>query len=214
MIADWTVDVGPESAVMVLPWEGWVDLRRDVLADRQAPWPAERAAELPEAARYPELLRLLEAGNGRHTWTAKVDVFAVTREEVDPEIAELGAAATACGLCSYLDLLSADGLEGFAAFEQAAREAAAALRRMALPLAATVEIVVRPAQLYDRQTFGWTVYAAGFGADEAGARAAWSRAAELALEAAVESIARADEALGAARTGRLCAAAAATTTGE
>ena len=158
---------------------------------------AERAATLTEVAQYPELLRLLEAGNRRHTVTAKVDVFPMTREEVDPEIAEAGLELSACGLCSYLDLVPtrADCFREFAAFEQVARNVAAALNDLplsspaALPLLAVAEVVVRPAQLYDRQTFGWTLYAAGFGAGEVSARSAWSAAAALVLETAMQKIA-------------------------
>jgi hypothetical protein len=198
MIADWTVDVGPESPMIVLPWEGWIDLR----SDADAAWPAERAARLTEAAQYPELLQLLEAGNRRHTATAKVDVFPVTREEVDPEIAEAGLEASAHGLCSYLDLVPtrADCFREFAAFEQVARNVAAALNDLPLsspvapPLLAVAEVVVRPAHLYDRQTFGWTLYAAGFGADEVGARNAWFAAATLILDTAVQKIAGAESA--------------------
>ena len=174
MIADWTVDIGPNSPRIVLPWEGWVDLRAGAFA--------EAARSLPEVRAFPELEPLLRAASGEHTSTAKVDVFPVSREEVDPEIAEAGEEQTASGLGSYLDVVltptsaTAAAFRGFAAFEQVARAAAAGLRDTGPPLAYT-EIVLRAARLYDRETFGWTLYATGFGPDAEAARIAWSAAA-------------------------------------
>ncbi len=168
MIADWTVDVGPGSPSIDVPWPGWVDLRSR----------PELAAGLPEAALYPELLPMLHQAA---LLTSKVDVFVVTRDEVDPELAEGEPdEGTAHGLGSYLDCLC--GLLPFDAAERTARAAVQQLRTV--PLArAVVEIVIRPARLYDGETFGWTLYAIGFGPSEYEARRRWSEAARAALDA-------------------------------
>ena len=168
MIADWTVEVGPDSPTIDVPWPGWVDLRSH----------PELAAGLPEAALYPELLPLLHRAA---LLTSKVDVFAVARDEVDPELVEGEPdEATTHGLGSYLDCLG--GLLPFDAAERTARAAVARLRTVPFPRA-VVEIVIRPARLYDGETFGWTLYAIGFGPSAHEARRRWSDAARAALDA-------------------------------
>ena len=185
MIAEWTVEIGPECPWIELPWEGWVDLGDEIAAARG----------LSEVRAYPELALLLQSANGEQTRTAKVDVFPVSREEVDPEIAEVGTAQTAFGLGSYLDvvLARADALSGFKAFEAVAQAAAAALREPGLPLGYVeyVEIVLRQARLYDRETLGWTLYAVGFGADALAARAAWVAAAAAVVQSFTRAVAQA-----------------------
>ncbi len=176
MIADWTVDVGPESPLIAVPWEGWIDLRLHAGTLLSIP-------NLPEVRAYPELGDLLQSANTAEISTSKVDVFPVTREEVDPEIAESGQEQTAAGLGSYLDLVAIDPgrFVAFEDFERVAREAARTLSRTNLPLCCA-EVVVRPARLYDRNTFGWTLYAVGFGPDEQAARATWSQAATVLVD--------------------------------
>ena len=185
MIAEWTVEIGPECPWIELPWEGWVDLRGEIAA----------AHGLSEVRAYPELAPLLQAANGEHTRTAKVDVFPVSREEVDPEIAEAGEEQTAFGLGSYLDVVPAraDALGGFKAFEGVAQAAAAGLRETGGPpgYVEYVEIVLRQARLYDRETLGWTLYAVGFGADARAARTAWVAAAGAAVRSLTHAVAQA-----------------------
>ncbi len=172
MIADWGVEAAAESPVIELPWPGWVDLRAH----------PERA--LPEMQAWPELAGVLRALNQPGLLTSKVDVFPVTRDDADPELAEAGLAETACGLGSYVDCLR--GPAGFAVCEQVARTAVARLRSEPLPCAAA-EIVIRPARLYDEGAFGWTLYALGFGPDEREARARWAEAALRVAECFAQS---------------------------
>ena len=187
MIADWTAEAGAESPHIVVPWEHWTDLRDLVPgAANQEAWIAER---IPEARDYPELVPLLLAANSGDLFTAKVDVFPVLREEADPEIGEAGVEATAFGLGSYLDVvtLRLDVFTGFADYEQAARNTVRLLRESRQELCAA-EIVLRPARLYDNDTFGWTVYALGFGSDESEARRRWAQALHATLAALHDSI--------------------------
>lgn len=178
MIADWTVEIGPESPEIVVPWEGWIDLSRIDL-NRLDP-SGSGTSGIGEAVAYGELVPLLAHANSSAMLSSKVDVFPVTREEVDPEIGEAGPVATACGLGSYLDLLLRKPTPGFQAFEQLAREAVRQLAQVELPLAC-VEIVVRPARLYDEDTFGLTLYSMGFGPNAQAARAVWQHAAAAAV---------------------------------
>jgi hypothetical protein len=180
MIADWTVEIGPGCPVIELPWPGWVDLC--------AGSPQASAAGLTEVQAYPELAGLLCSANQGKFATAKVDVFPVDRSEADPEIAEHPAERTACGIGSYLDLVwLGEGVEPpFSAFEVVARAVSGLLGDVSLPLG-TAEIVVRAAHLYhqevSRDTFGWTLYAVGFGPDVAAARLHWGRAADAVVAA-------------------------------
>ncbi len=162
MIADWGVEAGADSPAIEVPWAGWVDLR------------AYPGSDLSEVQAWPELAGVLRVLNEPGLLTSKVDVFPITREEADPELAEAGLAATACGLGSYVDCLR--GPDSLPECERVARAAVARLASVREERAAA-EIVIRPARLYDEGAFGWTLYALGFGADTAAARAAWARAA-------------------------------------
>ncbi|HEY0786895.1 MAG TPA: hypothetical protein VGD62_13585 [Acidobacteriaceae bacterium] len=182
MIADWTVEVSALSPWIDVPWEGWVDL----CGARGAPdcaWHEERARALSEVEAYPELLRILECANGADTFTSKVDVFPVGASEVDPEISEAGEAGSRCGLGSYVDLVAARGdlFCTFARCEALARSTARALGAIECP-GSCVEIVLRPARVFGREGFGWTIYTMGFGPDEVSARVTWARAAQVAVE--------------------------------
>ncbi len=257
MIADWTVDAGLESPRIVVPWEGWVDLRCGTQTGTAArAEAAARARGLSEVQACPELGELLAAANTASMVTVKVDVFPVSHEEVDPEVFEVswqmdesGALLehTLTGFGSYLDVVLAAGLvpalpsaflpaptsalpsaslpglsglsglsallpalptllpglsglsappsEAFPYFEQVARSAVRILELAEYRLACA-EIVVRPAQLYDRDTFGWTLYAIGFGADEIAARSAWAPAAASLVAALEQAIGETAESTG------------------
>ncbi len=183
MIADWTVDIGPDSPMIVVPWEGWVDPRAGLHPLTGAGQTLDVLEMLPEVRAYPELLVPMQRMNRLNCLTSKVDVFSVTRDDADPEIAEAGELETAHGLASYLDVLTVrhDVFSEFADFERLARKTAAALKQcLDLPLS-SAEIVLRPARmryarLGDVSTFGWTLYAMGFGETEAQARERWSNA--------------------------------------
>ncbi len=183
MIADWSVDVGALRPSIDVPWEGWVDLSdlstQDLLLER-----------LPEVQQFPELRALLRKANGSKQFlTSKVDVFPVTLDDADPEIAEAGEAQTRFGLGSYLDLLTPriDLVADFAAFEAMARRAVMGLKPLGTATM-SAEIVVRAASVAGRSTFGWTAYALGFGASESAARKCWEEAAMIVLDSMVQSL--------------------------
>ncbi len=173
MIADWTVEVGPDSAWIEVPWEGWVDLRPSVDEIQPARWD-EPARSLPETQAYPELAKLLRLANGVHTVSSKVDVFPVCAGEVDPEIVEMGERETRFGLGSYLDVVPfrSCNLGGFEDFEALARSSAVRLDKIEMP-GCCAEIVIRPARLDGEPTYGFTLYAMGFGPTGAEARERW-----------------------------------------
>ena len=174
MIADWTVELGGDASTIDVPWPGWVDLHWD------RRWHSDLARPFPEVRSYPELEALLSLANYGHTRTSKVDVFPVSRDEVDPEIAEAGMEETAYGLGSYVDLVIVQTAvcSSFPECEALARTVTRRLQQTPLPLA-MAELVLRPAHLYDKQLFGWTLYAMGFGSSQQAARAHWIQAATL-----------------------------------
>ncbi len=177
MIADWTVEAGNSSPSIDVPWEGWTDLRWTQGGGPD--WDVIRAGSLAECQAYPELLEVLKPLNWLNTATSKLDVFPVTTDDADPEIAEAGEVATRYGLGSYLDLFAIQGdiFEQFEDFESIARSTSARLNRGGDTQGlAAAEIVIRPAHIYSHATFGWTLYAMGFGPSAEAARACWHAA--------------------------------------
>ena len=175
MIADWTVDLGPDSPVIEVPWAGWIDLRPLF----QEASHQDDALGLTELALYAELRDPLRILNSSLSLTSKSDVFSIARHEVDPELTEsAGEAATAFGLCSYIDCVPTSSTmpDTFAAFELIARNTVATLGNSPCQ-GAGAEIVLRPARLYGKQKYGWTLYAFGFGANQAHARESWAQVA-------------------------------------
>ena len=184
MIADWTVEAGPESPSIDVPWAEGIDLhwcwRSMADPDANQEYLSFRKLEaLPEVRTYPELRSILRMANGMNTLTSKVDVFPLTRDEVDPELSEVfRPEQTAFGLGSYLDCHSEHSRFhqcGITPFECVARAASRYLQHLPA-LAGGAEIVIRPARLYDEEAFGWTLYAFGFGSTDLEARTIWSRA--------------------------------------
>jgi len=202
VIADWSVEVGQDCPSIDVPWEGWLDLRPDLrpdpIADERSPGSEgpDAASTLAEAQLYPELLDLLKLANSGALFTSKVDVFPVSREDADPEIAEAGEPATRFGLGSYVDLAIDPPklplhpeLSQFAHFEPLTRMLAAKLGKIELSGICSAEIVLRPAHLFGRESFGWSVYTMGFGPTEAAAREVWARAVAASLIAIAAELA-------------------------
>ena len=175
MIADWSVEAGPESPSIDVPWDGWINLFWD-RSIPALPWQEELALALPEVQLYPELVPILMMQNSLNHFTSKVDVFPVNWNDVDPEIAEACPPAAAIGLGSYIDVVNAvpGRFLKFKDFEAVARTAAQKLARVG-DFPGGAEIVIRPASLGGRPSFGWTLYAYGCGTDAAEARAAWGK---------------------------------------
>ncbi len=179
MNADWSVEAGADSPSIDVPWEGWVNLFWD-RSNAALPWQEALALALPEVQRYPELLPILMLLNSLNHFTSKVDVFPVTRDDIDPEFAEACPPAAHVGLGSYIDVLYArpGSYLHFEEFEAIARATSKTLASVS-HTSGFAEIVIRPASLGGRTSFGWTLYAFGFGTDAAEARSAWHLACGL-----------------------------------
>jgi hypothetical protein len=181
METDWSVAAGADDPVIEAHWSdaasglAWVDLRVD--AETQS----ARIAALPEAAASPSMVKALVLLNAPHglLMTTKCDRWQMSDEERAELADALDGPVAACGFGSYIDLLMAHAvpISDFLMHEEWARTAA---RRCAvLPIDnARVELVVRPAHNNAVWGYGLTMYCYAGGADERGAKEAWSRAIE------------------------------------
>ena len=167
MEADWEIDAGPDAPSIVVPWEGFVELRGNAHQAMQ---------KIPEAADHPALGEALVQLNSAASplLTSKCDVWELSSEEVDPY--EFGSSPenSGCGFASYIDLLLVDP-DKFVSFdyhELIARHLTERLRARELK-DCRVDLVVRPATVDTADGFGVTLYTAGCGSDQSTAYAAW-----------------------------------------
>lgn len=181
MEADWAVEIGPELPVIDGAWEGFVDLRSSPGA----------VGNLEEVRLYPALsdALLILNGAGSQVFTTKCDVWMVPGEEIDPDEFSATGETTRVGVVCYIDVLERDGarFQSFELHKQQARGIAAALRGADLR-GSRVDIVVRRAHLVEHSGFGLTLYAAGCGAAQADAIAAWQAALGAAVAATISAV--------------------------
>ena len=180
MEADWAVEVGPEMPTIVVPWEGFVDLRQNT-------WTASE--DIPESAGHSSLRQALIVLNSGESpvFTSKCDVWPLDGNELDPD--EFGARSehAQSGFASYIDVVACDSalLSSFEYHEFLVRRITEELRSLGI-LNGRVDLVIRPAMIDPLQGFGVTIYAAGCGTEKATAYRAW----EAVLEAAVNATMR------------------------
>src|SRR5215469_15130306 len=100
MEADWAAEAGSDLPSIVVPWEGFLDLRHNRSA----------VEHLEEAVAHPALSEALLALNsqGSFVFTSKGDVWELTRSEIDPD--EFGTCHEEAleGFASYIDILQRD----------------------------------------------------------------------------------------------------------
>ena len=183
MEADWSDEIGPGLPCIDGSWEGFIDLRA-------APGAVDSVSE---ATKFPALRAALLALNSANSpvFTTKCDTWTLAGEDIDPY--EFGASADQArtGFASYIDILERDAAR-FASFtfhEQRVRELTAHLRAINLENA-RVDFVLRAALVQDRSGYGLTLYAAGCGADDASAYAAWKQVLTAASAATIATAAQ------------------------
>ncbi len=179
MEADWAVEVGPDLPSIVVPWDGFVALRSN---------PSLLVRKIFEANSNPPLCEALTQLNANPSplLTSKCDVWQLNPEKVDPD--EFGSRPedARCGFASYIDILLIDP-ERFPFFE--CHEAM--VRRLTERLRAhelancRVDLVVRSAMVRTTSGYGVTLYAAGCGADQPTAYAAWRSVLHAAVNATI-----------------------------
>lgn len=178
MEADWSVEIGPGLPVIDVAWNGFVDLR-------SLP---ERIAAIEEARRHPAIREALLALNtgGSPVFTTKCDCWTLDNNEIDPDEFATSRETAHTGFASYIDVADIEPgrFASFELHEQQARTIASALHMVDL-LQGRVDVVVRAAVLREQNGFGLTLYAAGCGATEADARAAWQAVLSAAAAATI-----------------------------
>lgn len=165
MEADWSVEIGPGLSCIDASWAGFVDLRT-----------SPHGIDTLEEARHHALRTALVEFNANNSpvSTSKCDTWVLAGEEIDPD--EFGASVNNArvGFASYIDVQERDATQ-FSSFEfneQRARYLVNHLRLL-VEQHGRVDIVLRAAVTKERSGYGFTLYAAGCGADEATAYTAW-----------------------------------------
>ena len=178
METDWAAEVGPDLPSIVVPWEGFLDLRSNSFA----------VEFLEEASAHPALREALLALNFKNSlvFTSKCDLWKLTRPEIDPY--EFGAHDEEArdGFASYIDILQR-GHAKFSSFdfhERWARALTTQLRSANCPNG-RVDLVIRPARVDASSGYGLTLYAAGCGPDNPTAYASWEAVLRTAVTATI-----------------------------
>jgi hypothetical protein len=186
MEADWSVEIGKELPVIAVPWEGFVDLRKDIA----------RIREISEAVCTPSLAEALVRFNApqSHLFTTKCDRWLLAADEIDALEFDAKAEDTRAGIACYVDVISRrDSLfSSFTAHEKWSRATVKALRAIALPQC-RLDFVVRPAVIDNLEGFGITFYVAACARNQEAARPIFEAALNHAIAATIETSAIAGE---------------------
>ena len=183
MEADWLVEIGPDLPVIDVAWNGFVDLRSS----------PDKVDTIEEARRHSairEVLLGLNAG-GSPVFTTKCDYWTLDEAEIDPDEFAASRETARCGFASYIDVVDRD-LGRFASFkfhECLGAQLSSDLHTVDL-LQGRVDLVVSAAVRDSQSGFGITIYAAGCGASEADAYAAWEAVLGSAVAATIAAAAQ------------------------
>lgn len=190
MEADWSVEIGADLPVIAVPWDGFVDLRRNPAAD---------VDYIGEAVAHPALARALETLNAMTSpaFTSKCDCWVAPADEIDPFEFDATRDEAQQGIACYIDIIARnpDLVASFIAHETWVRTAALALRMVALQRA-RADFVVRRALVNQRDGFAITLYAAACGESEAAAYITLESALNHAITATIQAATRASSSIG------------------
>jgi hypothetical protein len=186
MEADWSVEIGADLPMIVVPWASFIDLRLEPAA----------AYHLQEAVAIPALAQALTQLNQEPSaiFTSKCDFWPIGTSEIDP----LEFAATPenakHGIACYIDIIARDEslFTSFPAHEVLARSIVDELRGVELTQG-RVELVIRPAIVDEHEGFAFTLYVAACGLTEDAARAIFKSALEAATPITMKQAATAGE---------------------
>jgi hypothetical protein len=181
MEADWSVELGADDPVIVVPWQplpggaaaGFVDLRAR----------PESVREIEEARDLPALRFALESLNGSNSglWTAKCDAWVRGGDgggsEIDPWEMEATEDEAKLAAGSYIDILALDteARGSFAIEERWIRRLAEESRHRALRCTRT-DFVLRSAEIHGVPGFGVTWFVEGCGRTPELAKRKWAEA--------------------------------------
>ena len=186
MEADWSVEVGADLPTIVVPWEGFVDLRRDLLL----------VSEIEEAVVTPELAQALIKLNQKTSpvFTSKSDLWFLLAEEIDPFECDAAREEAKQGISCYIDIIARNAqlFSSFQAHEVWVRSATQEMCQAKLRQA-RVEFVIRAAEVDGCEGYAVTLYVASCGATETTARGIFHTALETAVAITMKLAATAGE---------------------
>lgn len=179
MEADWSVEVGPDLPMIVVPWEGFVDLRRD----------PSLAFGLSEAANAPTLTQSLIRLNQENSliFTSKCDLWLLSADEIDPLEFDAKNVDAREGIACYIDIIARRHslFASFTAHETWVRSATNKMRGVRMPQT-HADLVIRPSTVNERDGYALTLYVASCGATEDAAQAIFRATLEAATTITIE----------------------------
>jgi hypothetical protein len=174
MEADWWVEVGADLPTIVVPWEGFVDLRRNPLLINK----------IEEAVITPELAQALTRLNQKSSpvFTSKCDFWLLSAEEIDPLEFDAEREEVEQGISCYIDIIVGNTqlFSSFQAHETWVRSVTQEIRQAKLRQA-RVEFVIRAANVAGCEGYAVTLYVASCGDTETVARSVFHTALETAV---------------------------------
>ena len=179
MEGDWSVEIGADLPTIVVPWEGFVDLRRDPLL----------ATGLNETAKSPSLAQALIKLNQETSpvFTSKCDLWLLSADEIDPLEFDAERGDTQQGIACYIDLIARNPslFASFPAHEGWARSATERMRGIRMPQT-HADLIVRPSTVNERDGYALTLYVASCSATEDVAQTIFRAALEAASTITME----------------------------
>lgn len=179
MEADWSAEIGADLPTVVVPWEGFVDLRRS----------PQMASVLPETAVSPILAQWLITLNQEASlvFTSKCDTWPLTANEIDPLEFDAAGEDVTQGLACYIDIIARKALlfASFPAHEVWVRSAANEMGQIKLRQA-RADLVIRKAIVNELDGYAVTLYVATCGANVNDAESIFRAALETAVTITME----------------------------
>lgn len=194
MLADYSVELGPDDPALELPWSTddpalrYYDLKHN----------PEFLLQIPEVSTHPELGAFLARINAPEfpLETAKCDAWSTREILPEEEIFFPEPQATECKFVSYVDLLFSDQVARLS-FErhEGLAQSLCRLLKHAPEIAASIEFVIRRCYYHEPESgssgdsasgFYLTAYIAAFGNSDEEARKQWTIALALVQNALVQ----------------------------
>lgn len=192
MEADWSVEVGNNLPVIVVPWDGFVDLRLNLDA-------VDKVVEVANNRALAEALIELNATDSP-VFTSKCDLWLLSEGEIDAFEFDASREEARQGIACYIDIIAHDPalFASFATHESWVRHATLALRAH-LQSQARAEFVIRPAlhigeeKANAQDGFAITLYVSACASTEIAAESIFQAALQTATAFTIKKVATAGE---------------------
>jgi hypothetical protein len=184
--ADWSVEVGADLPTIDVPWEGFIDLRRE-------PALLSNLDEAASCATLAQVLVMLNHGDSP-VFTSKCDHWRLAENEIDPLEFDAAEEEAMVGVACYVDIIARREslFISFAAHETWVRRATQEMREIKVR-GSHVDLVVRPATVDEKGGYALTLYVASCGSSENDAHSIFPLALNKAATITMNSAATAGE---------------------